>query len=456
MLLTGTDTADPLRARMQGDLVLRSEPGFDDARLGFNLVADLRPAMVAHPACAEDVREIVAFAARHGLRVLVQTTGHSAAPLGDLSDVILVRTGAMRGVTIDPGRRTARVEAGAVWGDVTGPASEHGLAPVSGSSPGVGVVGFTTGGGLGWLGRSHGLGCQRVLAFEVVTADGRLVRADADTEPDLFWALRGGGGSFAAITALEIELVAVPELHAGMMLWPWERAGEVLQAWRAFTESAPETATTAARIIRLPPLPALPPFLRGRDIVVIDGALQTDAARAAALLAPLRALGPEMDTFAPVPPAALPQIHMDPEDPAPVLNDHALLEVLPAEAVDALVAGFGPDSDSPLTVLELRHLGGALGRPGDAALSHLPAEYLLFGVGIPVDQAAGAALELAFAGMRDIAAPWASARGYANFAERGQDTATLLGADAARRVREIRAAVDPDGLFAGAHAASSR
>ncbi|MEA2179799.1 MAG: hypothetical protein QOG77_3096, partial [Solirubrobacteraceae bacterium] len=298
MLLTDTFSADALRERLQGNVVLSDEAGYDDVRHGWNRAVDLRPAMVATPACAEDVRELVAFARESGLRVLVQGTGHNGTPMGDLSDVVLIRTGAMRGVQIDVARRVARVEAGAVWSDVTGPASEHGLAALSGSAPDVGVVGYVVGGGLGWLGRRYGLACERVISFDVVTADGRLVRADRTSEPDLFWALRGGGGSYAAIVGLEMELIPVPAVTGGMMLFGWERAREVLQAWREWTTQAPVTATTSIRIMQIPEIPSVPDFLRGRGVVIIDGAVIGGASEAAAVLAPLRALGPEMDTFA--------------------------------------------------------------------------------------------------------------------------------------------------------------
>ena len=194
MLITNPFSAEALRDRLQGELVLSTDEGYDAARQGWNLAADLRPAMVAQPVCAQDVSELVMFARderpadRHAGH---RPQRHAARRHGGR---VLVRTGAMRGVEIDPVRRVARVEAGAVWADVTAPASEHGLAALAGSAPDVGVVGYIVGGGLGWLGRRYGLACERVLSFDVVTADGRLVRADRDNEPDLFWALRGGGG----------------------------------------------------------------------------------------------------------------------------------------------------------------------------------------------------------------------------------------------------------------------
>jgi FAD/FMN-containing dehydrogenase len=451
MLLTDSYSADVLRERIEGRLVLAGDPGYDDARRGWNLTADLRPAMVATPARAEDIRQIVLFAREQGLRVVVQGTGHNATPLGDLSDAVLVRTCDMRGVEIDAVRRVARVEAGAVWADVTAPASEHGLAALAGSAPDVGVVGYVVGGGLGWLGRRYGLACERVLAFDVVTADGRLVRCDRVSEPDLFWALRGGGGSYAAIVGLEMELIPVPAVTAGMMLFDWERAREVLQAWREWTRTAPETATTSIRILQVPDIPAVPEFVRGRGIVIIDGAVVEAASAAAEVLAPLRALGPELDTFADVPPAALSHIHMDPEEPTPAISAHAMLDTLTAAAVDDVAARFGKGSGSPLMMVEFRHIGGELRRQGTGALGSLPGEYLMFACGVAVDPAVTAASEAAFATLHDTLAACASERVYQNFAERRHGAEALYGA-AATRLRAVRAAYDPDGLFTGAQA----
>ena len=188
------------------------DPGWDDARRAWNLAVDQHPAAAALPASAREVVEVVRFAREHGLSVAAQGTGHNAAPLGPLAGTVLVKTERMRQVTIDPAARTARVEAGAVWLDVVEAAAEHDLAALAGSSPDVGVVGYTIGGGMSWLGRSYGLSANNVEAIEVVTADGRLIRAHACSEPDLFWALRGGGGSFGVVTALEFRLFPVTEV----------------------------------------------------------------------------------------------------------------------------------------------------------------------------------------------------------------------------------------------------
>ena len=225
----------PLRARMDGDVAGPGDANWDEARLAWNLAVDQRPAAVAMPESAEDVAAVVAFARAEGLRVAPQGTGHNAGALGDLADTILLKTHRMRGVTIDPDTRTARAEAGVIWIEVVEAAAEHGLAALAGSSPDVGVVGYTLGGGLSWLARKHGIGANQVTAIEVVTASGDLVRTDWANEPDLFWALRGGGGSFAIVTAIEFNLFPISEVYAGILWYPVEEAAEVLKAWRNWT-----------------------------------------------------------------------------------------------------------------------------------------------------------------------------------------------------------------------------
>jgi FAD/FMN-containing dehydrogenase len=215
-----TRALDTLAADLDGTLARPDDPTWDGARAAWNLAVDQHPAVVAEPETVADVVAIVRFARERGLRVAAQGTGHGAAALGSLEDTVLVKTHRMRVVGIDPEGRLARAQAGAIWGDIVAPASEHGLAPLAGSSHDVGVVGYTLGGGLSWLSRKHGLAANDVVAIQVVTADGRVRVVDANHEPDLFWALRGGGGSFGIVTAIEIALHPVDELCAGMLTFP--------------------------------------------------------------------------------------------------------------------------------------------------------------------------------------------------------------------------------------------
>jgi FAD/FMN-containing dehydrogenase len=439
-----------LRSQLLGTLVAPGDETWDQARQAWNLAVDQQPAMVALPRCSADVQLLVDHARRTGLQVAMQGTGHNAGPMaGELERTLLIKTSEMREIHIDAEARIARVEAGVLWAEVTGPASELGLAPLAGSSPDVGVVGYTLGGGLSWLGRRYGLASERLLAVELVTADGRLVRCDRRVEPDLFWALKGGGGSFGAVTAIEFELFPLAEVYAGMMLWPVERAADVMHAWRAFTEQAPDAVTTSARILHLPPMPELPDFLRGRSIVVVDGACLGDEATAREVLAPLRALGPEIDTFAMIPPAGLSRIHMDPEQPMPGMGATAMLDALPAEAVDAFVDLGAPGT--PLLMVELRHLGGALARPGTGALGSFDGAYLMFAAGVPFDPAMVPALEAHLALAEAAMTPYGSGRNYLNFCEGPTDPASFYGADAYARLRRVKADVDPQDLFRGNH-----
>ncbi len=440
-----------LRPRLSGEVVGPMDAGYDQARQAWNLAADQRPALVALPETAADVQALVDFARTRGLRVAMQGTGHNAVPLGPLDDTLLVKTERMRGVEIDERNCIARVEAGALWIDVTAPASEAGLAPLAGSSPDVGVVGYTLGGGLSWLGRKYGLAANRLLSAEVVTADGRLVVASRNENPELFWALRGGGGNYGAVVAIEFELIPMRQVHAGMMLFPIERAREVMQTWREWTSEVPDSVTTAIRIMQFPPMPELPPFLRGRGVVLIDGALVEDAGRAGELLAPLRSLGPEMDTFADMAPVGLSYIHMDPEDPMPGMSDSAILDGMSPEVIDAIVDVAGPDSGSPILMVELRHIGGALGRYAGGALSRFDGEYLYFAAGVPMGPAVVAALEAHFALVGAALAPHKQGRHYLNFAERATDPVAFYGEERYARLREIKAAVDPLEIFRANH-----
>jgi FAD/FMN-containing dehydrogenase len=427
---------------------------WDDARRAWNLAVDQRPAAVALPESAEDVAAVVHYAAQQGLRVAAQGTGHNAAPMArELEDTILVKTALMRGVIVDPVARTARVQAGATWGEVVAAASEHGLAALSGSSHDVGVVGYTLGGGLSWLARKHGMSANNVLAIELVTADGRLVRCSADVEPDLFWALRGGGGNFGVVTAIEIPLFELATVYAGMMLWPIERAGEVLRVWRDWTLTAPDEVSTSARILRLPPLEEIPEVVRGGAFVAIDGAVLGDEAGAVALLRPLRDLEPQIDGWATVPAYALIHMHMDPPEPVPGVGDGALIGELPDEAIDALVEVAGAGASSPLLSVELRQLGGAVGRvaPGCGAVASLDAQFAMFAVGMAMTPEMGAAVEAYVPVVKGALAPWHAGSEYLNFTERKADARCFYPAETYRRLQDVKAQYDPEDRFRGNH-----
>jgi FAD/FMN-containing dehydrogenase len=438
-----------------GDRIVLPEHGrWDEARLAWNLAVDQQPAAVVYPECAEDVAAAVALARGFGLRIAAQGTGHNAAPLGELGDTILVKTERMRGVEIDPERRIARIEAGVRSLELVEAAAAHGLAPLPGSSPDVGVVGYTLGGGFSWFSRKHGLAANNVHAIELVTADGRHVRADREQEDDLFWALRGGGGNFGVVTALELELVPVSEVHAGILWWPIERDQEVLHAWRELTVSAPpDELTTVGRYLRLPPLPEIPEPVRGKSFVVVEAIHLGDPADCDDLLAPLRALGPVMDTVATIPTPALSHMHMDPDHPVPGAGDGMLLDTLPPEAVDELVRVAGAATSSPLLSVEVRHLGGELrrARPEHGALASVDAEYVLYAVGIAPTPEAAAVVRGATEAVREALGPWEAEQMYLNFADTRRDPRTLWAGSAYERLYRIKREVDPDNLIRSNH-----
>jgi FAD binding domain/Berberine and berberine like len=455
MTITAGSTRTHSRTDPEGrpaPILTRADPGWDDARQAWNLAVDQRPAAVAVPESAQDVAAAVRFARDHGRRVAAQGTGHNAGPLGDLADTVLIKTHAMRKVMIDPAAMVARAEAGVIWQEVADGAARYGLAGLTGSSPDVGVVGYTLGGGLSWLGRTYGLSANNVEAFELVTADGNLVRADAAREPDLFWALRGGGGNFGVVTAVELRLFPVAEVYAGLLWYPIERASEVLHAWRELTQSGlPDAFTTTARLMNFPPIPDVPEQIRGRSFAIIDVIHLGAPAEADALLAPLRALGPVMDTIGTIAAPTLGHLHMDPDHPVPAAGDGLLLSSLPAQAIDQLVAAAGPGS--PLLVAELRHLGGELrrARPGNGALAAIDADYLLFAAGIAATPRAARAVSAGVAAVTSAMTPWVARQMYLNFAETRRNPARFWNPHAYHRLRQIKAAADPHNLIRANH-----
>ncbi len=443
--------ADRLRSALGDRVALAGDAAYDAGRVPWNVAIDQRPFAVAQPETAEDIVDVVRAATACGLRVAPQSTGHAAGALADtdLSDVVLLSLAGLRGATVDPVSRTARVLGGSQWNDVLAVAAAHGLTAMHGSAGDVSVVGYLLSGGLSFYGRAHGLAVRTVRSVQLVTADGALVRASADENTDLFWALRGGSGAFGVIVSIEIDLLPYADVFAGMLLWDASHAGVVAHAWAEWTATAPETATTTLRVLHFPPMPELPPFLSGRSLVVVDGAiLDTDDA-ASALLAPLRALDPEMDTFARIPSAGLISVHMDPPDPTPAVTAHVVLDSLPGEAVDAFVAAA---AEPGLFIVELRHLGGAFALPArnGGAVSSLEGEYVLHTIAVVPSPEAFA---MATTAVRDGLVPfepWRTDALALTFIDGGGEDPTAGFGAAIARLRELKRRFDPADVFASA------
>jgi FAD/FMN-containing dehydrogenase len=401
---------------------------------------------------AEDVAAAVEFARRSGLRVAVQGTGHGAGALGDLADAILLKTERLRAITVDPETNTVRVGAGVIWQEAADAASAHGLAVLAGSAPDVGVVGYTLGGGMSWLARKHGLAAAAVRAADVVTADGRLRRIDRDNDAELFWAIRGGGGNFAAVTALEFAAVPLMQVYAGWLIWPIEHAHRVVPAWRDWLLRVPEEITSCLRLLHVPPLPEIPEAFRGRSLVAVEAVSCGTQVETDHLLAELRALAPQMDTFASFPPCELGHFHLDPEHPTPGVGNGMLLDQLPDEVIDALIATVGPGSDTPLLSVEIRHTGGALARAQEdaGAAGVLAGEFALFALGVPFEPGMGEAIVAAVDRIEEVFAVCRCGR-YFNFTERRVDASALFPVDALARLRRVKAEYDPANLFRANH-----
>jgi len=452
--VTAAQPATLSRELCGGRTWLRGDPGYDERRLGWALAADLMPAAIAFPHSVDEVSAVVRAAATAGLRVAPQSTGHGGGPLAeqDLARTVVVRLSELTGVTIDATAGTARVVGGTVWQDVVAAAAPYGFTAMHGSAGDVGVAGFALAGGISFYGREHGLSVNHVRAVELVTPDGALVRASADENRELFWAVRGAAGNFGVVTAVEIGLLPFTDTYAGMLLWDRERAHEVLRAWRDWTLDAPEQATTSFRIFSFPPLPELPPFLAGRDVVCIDGSVRTDDEEAQRILAPLRALKPELDTFARIPSTALTAVHMDPPFPTAAVSDHRVLSDLPEEAIETLLALVGPGTRSGLFFTELRQLGGALGRApeGAGALGRIEGAFALFTMSMtPVPEAVAPGLA-ATERVAERLDPWSEPLRLPTFSERVTPDRRLFGAAAERLVAEA-VRVDPEGLFQANH-----
>src|SRR3954451_12907976 len=263
------ETIEELRGALHGRLLAPASPGYDDARVIWNAMIDRRPALIARCIDAEDVATAVRFAREHSLLISIRGGGHNIAGNAVSDNGFMIDLSAMRNVHVDTTRRTARVDAGATLGDFDRAAQAHGLATPLGINSTTGVAGLTLGGGFGWLTRLHGMTIDNLLSARVVMADGSVRTASAREEPELFWALRGGGGNFGVVTSFEFALHAVgPEVYAGFVVYPFAQTRQVLRAWRDFCATAPDALSVWTVMRKAPPLPFLPESAHGTDVVI--------------------------------------------------------------------------------------------------------------------------------------------------------------------------------------------
>lgn len=438
--LTSTDT---LARGLTGRLLLRGDDEFDRAATPWNLAVRQPVAAVVEAADPDDVAAAVRWARSAGLAVAPQSTGHGAS--GDVEGAVLLRTGALDDVAVDPERRVARVGAGASWGAVQAATAPHGLTTLLGSAPGVGAVGYTLGGGLGWFSRAHGLAADHVRSFDVVDAAGDHATVTATSDPDLFWALRGGGGDLAVVTAMEVDLEPVPAFSGGRLAWPAERALEVLDVFRTVTATAPDTLSLWFSRVEAPGTPA---------VVVVHAAYLGDADGARDLLRPFAAvpgvLGPGLGAaIGPVGLADVGDITADPTDPAAGRSRAELLARVDDEAVDRLFTS----PTAPLLVLQLRHLGGALTSPGDdaGALGAIVEPYLLYAFGLAFEPGLASAVAHRLATLPAELEGVATGRKPATFLSPSESAAAAYDETALARLRDLKRSRDPHGTIRGSH-----
>ncbi|MCP2340727.1 FAD-binding oxidoreductase [Actinomadura rupiterrae] len=362
----------------QGTVLTSADEGYDDARAAFQLAGWHRPDVVGVASSASDVAAAVRYAAERGMPVAVQNTGHGMPVPADGG--LLINVSGLTGVAVDPGARTARAEAGARWRDVVREAAAHGLAGPNGSAPSVGVVSYLLGGGISILGRTAGHASDHVRAIEVVTADGTERRVTADSDPDLFWALRGGRANFGVVTAVELDLFPLERLYGGALYFDAEHVPAVFAAYREWTASVPDEMNSSIALVPLPDLPMVPEPLRGRHVAHIRIAYLGDADAGERLVAPLRGIAPRLvDSVRVMPYPEIGTIHNEPDVPMGYFTTHALVGDLPQTAVDELLRLTGPGGSDAPRIMEIRHLGGAMAKAPavPSAVGHRDAAYFV-------------------------------------------------------------------------------
>ena len=436
---------------LTGDIVTPDHAEWDIARRGWNLAVDQRPALVAFPADAADVQSLIEYAIRTGMKVAPQGTGHNAAALGALDDTILLSTQRMRGVEIDPEARTARVQAGTLWLEVTEAATPHGLFPLSGSSPDVGVVGYTLGGGLIWLARRHGLAANAVTAIELVTPDAQLVRATADVHPDLFWALRGGGGNFGVVTALEFRLHPLQEIYGGPMFFELDDARAVLDWYRGFIADAPEEFGGFPAYQIAPPLPFIPEERHGDTFLAFVACWAGPIEQGESMLKPIHDVAPVVAEHVGAMPYAALNSAFDALVP-PGLQHYwkaNFVTELTDDIIDAHLR-HGPDVPVVNSTMHIYPIDGAVHRVGatETAFAHREANFATVIAGMWPDPAQNEANIAWVRDYYDATAPLSEEGGYINFMA-GDDQGRIranYGPNYDRLV-EVKRRYDPDNLF---------
>ncbi|RMI31200.1 FAD-binding oxidoreductase [Nocardia stercoris] len=422
-----------LRSAVRGRVLLPGDAEFDSARTPWNLTVDQPVAAVVQVEDTDDVAAVVRYARDAGLSVTTQPSGHGAS--GNAAGTVLVRTRRLDRVEVDPVRRLARVGAGADWGQVQAAAGAHGLTGLAGSSPVVSVVGYTLGGGLSWFGRTYGWAADSVRAFEIVDADGQHTLVTAESDPELFWALCGGGGDFALVTAMEFDLFAAPDLYGGLIAWPAARTEAVRDAFLDITAHAPAELTVWLNRLELPQAPPM---------IAIAAAYLGEPARGRELLHRLDTIdGPLADSRRELSPADVGAIVTEPTAPAPGLLRTELLTTLDESAAEILLRA----PIDPMFGIQLRHLGGALAEPTRGAVPPFAEPYAVALQAVGSDPGTVAAVETTQKRIiTDLGARVSGRKPYTALSP-GDTVTEVFDAETLNRLREVKRVRDPHGVF---------
>lgn len=445
-----TSSIDDLRTGLSGSLFLPDDDGYDEARLAWNLAVDQRPAAVAVPADVPDVQQIVRTAAASGLGVLTQPNGHAAAR--DLSGIVLVRPHAFDEISIDAEHRTARVGAGVNWGRVLQQLKGTGLIALAGSNPEVNTVGYSLDGGHSMFGRAYGLQAPAITAVELVDASGEFRRVTDDSDPELLWALRGAGGLFGVVTAIEFSLFEGDELYGGALLFPADRAADLLTA--VFEVAAAEPALGLSfGMMNFPDAPGLPEPLRGKTLASVAALHVGDAASGASRIAALRSVGaPVADTFRAFGIEDLAAVAAEPTDPMGFEDWSSATSGYDAQSAAGLVQAFHDASAQGLSRLEVRPFGGALvgGDRSHAIAAHVAAPaYLGASVFAPPASALGDT-SAAFAPLASAAATTPATGNVATLMDHRATLADAYDEESIARLRALKSERDPGGVIRAA------
>jgi FAD/FMN-containing dehydrogenase len=441
-----------LQQQVSGNVLSREDPGYDQIRRGWDLTINHYPAYILVPHNAADIAAGVRFAHESGLAVAVQSTGHGMLYPAD--DSLLIITSRMTSIQVDAEARTVRVEAGVIGQQVLDAVTPHGLAPLLGSSPHVGVIGYMLGGGIGWLGRRYGFGADSLRWIDLVTADGILRHTSPTENSELFWALRGGGGNFGVVTAMECDLYPVPVIYGGSLVYPKESAGEALHFYRDWIRTVPDELTSSIGIIRFPSLPQVPEAFRGKTLVLVMAVFADGAVEGEQWIRPwLNWRAPVSNSFHEMPFSEIGTITNDPVDPIAPYNSSDMFDDLSDEAIDVIVR-FATDNASPLTLNMLRHTGGAIARgPADAgAMGNRDASLYLMMSGVAPDAAALANVKAYVQHYRTALQPYVRGGVWMNFMNgngRGaqERIREAYQPEAYERLRILKTKYDPDNMF---------